>query len=307
LTCDLVIWDLYGAAQPPYYYNLGLNNEQVINRRSGYLHQSAQQYFEGQADQFKVIRPQATYKATDAGIVVNTLLPYSGVPVNSTFDPIGYNNDTAIGTYNNGGNYNIGTFKYTCPTTGDYVFNHTLLYTTWGIAPPFTILNQTFRSQIIITAGLYNTTAIPGPIAESAVVMLDNNNGSLTASRSMPCTAGDVIQSYIRFQFTAHDLAVQPQFGVTFDVGSSFSCTSTPSGGGGVKDLNTEDFKALLFKFEYPLTGTELRTLVTDPTQLITITSNGETFKGWIDEVKNNDWENKAQITLRTNAIIQDT
>ena len=297
LTCDLVIWDYYGAGVAPYYYNLGINNENVIFNRSGYLHQSAQQYFAG-VPQFKVTQGSVTYRSTDASICVSIFLPTTTCPATAnTIQPVNYNDDISLGNYNLG-DYNTGTFQYTCPAGGDYTFNHTTFFTTFGIQPA--IPGQQIPSKIELIVGFENITT--GIIRTQSRTFFDNATGTLTSSSSIPCALNDVIEARYQIKFSSGTPGVPP-FGIVFSAASFFSGTATNA----EVEMNTEEFKALLFKFEYPLTGTELRTLVADPTQLITITSNGETFKGWIDEVKNNDWENKAQITLRSNAIIQDT
>lgn len=309
-TTDAIPTDLNSTA-PPYLYNIAFNNVNKANRFYGYLHGDLYDFFGVSTTIFRASKSQDEIFAVGAsgtetplnyvsstGYTFRRCLAYPLCPADD------FDDETSPGNYDLGGNYNNATYVYTAPVNGQYTFNANafidVLNSTVQVtdAACYVILHHYDSTVTTLKAQTTNGVVMPLFAGGSTV-------GSGSATFQM--IAGDVV--FASFDFVVEVTSpptVQNYYRFKLREQSFFECTSE-----NVISANSPTIvKIIRYTFQYPITHSNFRTILTDLTSVYSFTKWSETQqkfierKGWIEEIRYNNKQGFAEIKLLTNNAI---
>ena len=230
-----------------------------------------------------------------------------------------FNNDSTLGNFNNGLNYNKATRIYTIPTDGGYYFEASAIFR-----------QASFVAGVVMTpnnlSSFWNTN-IPDPVGVRYSIYIERKNNagvvqevveqswpntygtSSTDFAKLPdgsyqyrvgqyllCEANDKIKAYFRVEsYREYDSHYPSSFAVNqtypfrgyqytdlyvgVSNGSYFRCIATPSGGGVFQTGDMANYKIAKIEFDQPLSNDEYTLLKSDLTKSIEVNHDGQTNK----------------------------
>lgn len=199
---------------------------------------------------------------------------------------------------------------YIVPTNGNYTFT-SLLAISGILATHIPVSNQNFIVAVIGAEIIINHYDSAGNLIQfysnivGQNVIADNTPASMSVQVStgvINCTAGDYLSVSYEVTGVFTPFASQIAFnidGVLAPTASFFQCNFFQGYGGElIRAVNT-DFANILFKFEYPITFRQYRTIASDTKKPISFNHCNKTYKAWIREIKYNHHKN-SKLTLIT-------
>ena len=260
-TNKTIVSDIFSIGR--YYWNYRLNNENILTRYLDGLPGNPVQYFG--------VVGEGTFFANNT--------------TNQTFGTALLQVEYPATSYNIGGDYNTGTWRFTAPQPAVYSFevlsNYGVdvaagaqVYETWYEIYDASniLLQQTRIHQTIPVYGLSYAGSGFFPVVNGWTT-----TGPLNFQAAM--NTGD----YMVIKVTLNG-GIGP-FPTTW-TGCYFSCLSNTIGGGTFATVNTDDFKIYAYQYEYPLTLSEFDNLVNNASQKISFSSTDQDFReGWIKEI----------------------
>jgi len=204
LTADAVRYTYFGAAAPPYFYNLGLNNAAKLQVNGNNFQSAVNNTQTLGGDGFK------------AGIGSDSLIltnePTSSVFTPSTIDPVVFSDENTGTFYDGNNNYDNTTGIYVAPTTGDYSFNAnlqlsyeglksctgitiTVVSNTLGIPNQVFVGNVFFGAAIRATMTAYTDATLTIPIFSTVKTLFQLANGQyqLNLNFAASLSAGNAV------------------------------------------------------------------------------------------------------------------
>jgi hypothetical protein len=261
VTNKTIVSDIFSIGR--YYWNYRLNNENILTRYLDGLPGNPIQYFG--------VVGEGTFFANNT--------------TNQTFGTALLQVEYPATSYNIGGDYNTGTWRFTAPQPAVYSFevlsNYGVdvaagaqVYETWYEIYDASniLLQQTRIHQTIPVYGLSYAGSGFFPVV----------NG-WTTTGPLNFQAAMITGDYMVIKVTLNG-GIGP-FPTTW-TGCYFSCLSNTIGGGTFATVNTDDFKIYAYQYEYPLTLSEFDNLVNNASQKISFSSTDQDFReGWIKEI----------------------
>lgn len=318
-TYDPTLLGTYNATQsnwlaantPPFFYNEDLTNEKCTQRWLGGIPSTL-------AAELGAI---ATGRFRAASTIPT---PYIGrsnlLQTNVTWTPVLFQDETTPPNFDTGV-YDPVLSRWYAPGAGLYELNaeilmqHVMLAATNGpfygsAQQTYTIrflrynaantLQSTYTSPVFLIDWDQYYSTILGPCT-----WLDDVYTTRTYNwtKSVPCDAGDYVIVQLAQSTSYTPCPSLPniwQVEFRIGAGSFFRCTRTTELADFTEYVNPDAARNVLVKFETPLTRRQLRGLLANLSGAVTVTTNGRTFKGWIERLKHDAGTNLADITLLT-------
>jgi len=232
-----------------YWYNARLTNDKISERQFGNIPNSFAAYFEPVGTgTFQAFNGAL---ATVVGIAVNPSFNFTNVSFN-------------IGSYYN----SFDTF-----VSGQLgVYDFEILFDLNVLSTPKTIR---FHMDIFDDANVYRGSR---PFSNYfSTTGLPTGNSILTATAQQTLPAGWYVVVRVIWGGAGT---------VEINTSSYWTCNNNSIAGGTYQTIDSSDFAVRVFDFEYPLTQTEWRSIVDNPTSMIKFAMNGqEARQGWVKEL----------------------
>lgn len=296
---------------PPYLYNMNLNNYNKAQRHFGFLQGNLLDAFNVSSNNFRAEKATDEIFAVGASGTETPLNYVSGTgwvfrycltfPICPAF---AFPDESTAGNYDLGGNYDNTTYVYTIPTDGQYTFNVRVF---------MDILNAvsiTDAACYIVLKQYDNTvtTLIDSQQTGTVMPLVTGGSEAAVGSAVFDCVAGDKIFASVDFVVEA----TNPPSGQNlyrFRVrGTSYFESTSDNVIVAAADIN---YKIIKYEFTLPVSPTDFRSILANPSGLQTFTKWNEiqqefiSRRAWIDEIRYN--RGLATIRLVTNyAITED-
>ena len=267
------------GANPPYFYNQGLTNNEVAKRFFGAIPVSIAKFLGNNDNTFFATM---TDNRAEVGVAQGTIIDYG---------PLVFQDDFNSPNFDTSNNWNAGVpptanaGTFICPQTGIYTFSISLIISARS--------NEQFSSGFpAIVSALFNVyDAADNFIVEYPVVGATGTHpiGELiqfTVSASIYLTAGYKLRPYIRWEntFVTNTLEF---FRVLLN--STFACTSDVTGGGIYATYDPKDYLGLLHEFEYNISASQWAAILANPRGNIKFAQANQDFRrGLIDTIRFN-------------------
>lgn len=331
-TAQATDYDTYAPA-PERYYNIGLNNVNKIALH-GASFQSSLTNTANSGTDICHIELGSEFILMDQTPGSGTQSQLFGPPTPVVTVPVPFADEFGGINYDPGGNWdNITNFIYTAPTPGNYSFQTTIrvdclnfkdgyAFNTLLGGGTINILNQ---YSVIITVDIEAyTDATFTTLLDSQFFSGIYSNGTfdIPVSLTTILPIGAVVRVRVQCQFILlfpqyfgnspvqspyfnagilYYTANEPKAQVVALANSSFVCNGTPVGGLILASSDPEAFKIKQMAFEYNLTATQWRTIMTTPLGRFRLIKHGVTYLGWVEEFKINNQNGHSLIKLIMN------
>lgn len=294
-------YDYFGQPAPPYFYNFGLNNFNKMKRHSDKFEQSFGTFLGGSGGRFRALKGDTagqdvqyvTAPASDPNFV-----PIAGITVQAD-----YVNETTLGGFDDGGNWDNTVSEYTVPSTGDYSFTQHLEFeisgfTNAGFGEAFFVFSQIKLYDSTMTLKASDSTGSGYTLATG------NGFHVLDHTFVVNATQTDIVQAEFIIIYQPNQSGSQnvPRV-LTMLYTSYFECNGAPDSGIAITNGNSQ-IRKYLHEFEAfaGITSADFRTLKANPTGAIYFEKDGVTRQGWIDDLKYNDQTGRAQVKIITSS-----
>lgn len=276
-------FDIFHTGVLPFFYNGNLTNYNVALNFLGSIPQSLVKYISTTDNRFL---------ASDTNLYAWTLFPSNFVFRN----PDTFNDDSTPPNFDANGNYNNAIYEYTSTINGILKFNvkRKVNYKTstatnfylWSYIDVYdsggfgggNLLQSVLVEQktIYILAG---TSPATGIIEIDKNVDINISQGQIA-----------VVRTAIGY-FSVFPGAEQYQI-----LSGSFSCLTA---GEVQQTFNPEDFKAVQYTFDYPISYSRFKTIKANPKDILAFNIDGiSNYEPWIETLKYNHRTTRAQLTL---------
>lgn len=301
LTATAVQHSLVNISATAVFYNMTFNNVSTIRNLYGYVHntlisgntiQPADRFSAKQSTSYRFSNNSAVYALANACKMEYVQYPYTP-PTTYCDDPFPWDTETN----DPNANYDPVAYEYIVPSDGLYNFNSRLQVKAsinlsyW----PFCL-----RARLLVEFVLMDSTSTV--IKETQMQIFDFDSagtGYINASGNFNCVATDRVHMRFRSVFyttTVNCLPVTQPTYIELLIGSNNSYWEM-TGGYLFNEINAA--KVISHETDYPLTPELFRAVQQAPEGLVTITSHGDEFTGWIDRAEFKHWRNELRIKIK--------
>lgn len=301
------------------YYNNFYSNFKTLERWSSALPNIVQVILGSQNNSFLAYVNQQRNFSLSPGSPTYTTTTVDGFtnPLEPFQDDFSFGNDPSL-SYGNTVNPVVAVPQgtpvttvesiYIIPTNGNYVFESLVALSgifPWFLAIPGTLL---MFFTIKITLNHYDS-------AGNLINFYDNTTTMTLSPSSTPlsqnlfvstsvinCTVGEYLSVEYEFTGNFNNNAYKLDFnidGVLAPSASFFQCNFFQGFGGELIRVVNTDFANIIFKFEYPISYDQYKTIRLDTKKPIAFDLCGKTYNAWIKDIKYNHHKN-SKLTLRT-------
>lgn len=293
-----------------YYYNELLNNENISNRYGQNLSAELASYYAssttGQVYAYADL-PVTTGNAHGAG-VLNTVAEFGDFLTAEAYD---------YGNY-----YDTSTHQYTAQETAVYNFEAQITFQTGSISTGTSLV--WFQHYLVhydsggvekqrYYFGTRNNFLGSNPIDHYWTFSASSGNYSATLpNTSISMIQGEYIKMFMRsipngagYNYNFHYFNTvngDVTWGIELTQEATYlKCTSTSIFGGIFNNVNPDDLRVKVHKFNYPVTEPEWLKILNNPIGIVKFAMNGQKVRnGWIQEIKYSPITGQAQFTLNT-------
>jgi len=263
------------GATPPYFYNQGLTNNEVSKRFFGAIPVSIAKFLGNNDNTFFATM---TDNRAEVGVGATQTIEYGELPFQDDFNSPNFdpsNNWSADVPPT------AGAATFTCPQSGLYTFESTLIVSMRGLAP-----ESGYRG---IPSAIYRVLDSGGSFVVDYVASLPSltlfgaQTKTFTTSQSIQLTSGQKVQLFFQWQSTPDPCYFRVR------QNSTFACTSDVTGGGIYQTYDPKDYLGLIHEFEYAITATQWAAILADPRGNIKFAQANQDFRrGLIDTIRFN-------------------
>lgn len=307
-TAAAIRHDIFNISPTKRFYNMGFNNLNTINKLYGIVHNTLIGESIQPADRFKAyISAFYSWRAPLPAPLALECEMFNLFPFQATFapsyclDPFLFTNE--VSDPNN--NYDPVTSFYTVPSDGLYNFNVNLKLTvstsgTWPVyntAPHGTpILKPCLQVIFIVQVVLRDSTgALIKEIQEQRYHYNAPQTVTINTSGNFDCKATDKVNVRIWSHYYNSVPFCDP-VNIHLFLHPLFTFWEM-TGGYLFNEVNAA--RVITHETDYPLTPDQFRILQAFPEGLVTITSHGETFEGYVDRAEHQHFKNKLRIKVK--------
>lgn len=274
-----VQYDTFNPGVAPYYYNMNMVNSAVAENYLGGIPNAIAEFLNLNSNSFKsVLTADVLYSAGTSVIIWDTDLAPDG------YDP--------------GNNYNTTNGRYTAPQNGVYDFHSVFGF---AIDPgifiglPIGTLLATVYFRHYTAGGTLISSVTMGTITVSPIPYF-----GLFGNAIFYMSTGEYVRMEINAVYGGITITSNAFFGK-----STFNAGAAPDEGGVFYDYDPNDFRIINFDFDYPLTLSEINSIIANETDVIAFTNGGRTFNGWLKRGVFNLWSGFCEFTLLNKNIIE--
>ena len=254
-----------------FYYNELLSNFQTLNRNNGGFPSSLARNFNADTD--------ATFQAVTTGLSVSATGNFATIFDAETFD--------------NGNNYNIGTYRFTAPFTNVFKFDLQVIFDLQTIvAPPLGGVNVV---NAVLKIRIYDSgNVLRQDITMDTTSMFAVNVYTYQGVRSIVMNQNDYAIASVTFSKAGGSFS-----GDVLVPNTYFSCVSTGDGSSLIEIVDSDNYDVTTHEFNYPLTAEQFETIIDSPVDSFEFYSNANNKRiGRLDDIKFNYNTNLATIKL---------
>lgn len=279
-------FDFFGQTTPPFFYNLGINNFNKLQRHSDKFETAFGNFLGVGSLGFKALLgddPSQDITYMTGSIFNPNFIPPSGL----TIDPAPFPNETTQGGYDGSNNYDNVLFRYVVPADGDYSFHGHLNEEVDGTTIDY------FETAITITQ--YDSGMVQKSTGGGGQSFLQDGFHQIDGTLVCNAVVGDIIEMSYSLRYIPNQAGNQNiarTLTVIWD--SYFECNGTPEGGITITSGNNS-IRKLIHEFEYSVAESDWRTILANVTGSFRFTKDGVTRIGWIKEMTHS-----AQTGLNT-------
>ena len=255
-----------------FYYNELLSNYATLNRNNGGFPSSlAKNYNEDN---------NGTFQAVTSGINVI----FSGL----------YEDIFDVETYDNGGNFDPTTYRFTAPSNDVFKFEAQTILDLTTLTPPLLGGTNSLTAKLLIRVRNSGGTLLQS-IELDKITMFNVDVYSLQGVRNIVMNETDYAIASVLFSRSNNS-----PFNLNIlRANTYFRCLSTGSGSGIVKVVDSDNYDVTTHEFTYPLTAEQFETIIDSPVDSFEFYSTTENIRvGRLDDIKFNYNTNLATVKL---------
>lgn len=265
-TYQAIQYDIFSAGVPPYYYNGNITNDKIALRFFGAVPNSIVAFLGNSDNRFKAT---STTNKTSGG-------------------RIPCDNESTGGNFDASGNYDNALFEYVAPASGIYTFHVSgrisAIHFTIGHSAIVAFIQRLDSSNVFIENA-------PDAFRHDFYGMGIIANVFFQQTYTFNLIAGDKI-----IYLTDHGAGIY----FALYAGAVFECTKVIGGAQDIlQEYNSEDFKSIQYKFEYPISNARWKNIIANPKDKLAFNIDGlNDYRPWIENIQYNKKESMATVTL---------